>query len=393
MVNWKSLILLLILGFSSVALVSPLAKGSQPGSSVLFSDDFDGSIVDASKWVVVENTDMSGYPAWGGKVKVNDGQIQFSSDGSTFPWVSTVNNPFPEAVDFTVEFTVTYNVIGDSGNGVRIFSNSKVNNEYNWSNNIFTLWAHDEGETTGVILIELFNKVIYKDYVAGFKPASPSHMYRLEYANGNYTVYVDNKIVASQASDLRPTAIGLGHPPISDLPYSPQTTERWAYWGWTAFSMDSIKVTTAAADEPPNSAAPEPATPPPNGTATFHVESNSTLSAVIFNSETNEASFTVSGPNGTTGYIRCIIPKTLLPNPDLLNLYLDENKASNYTLTELSQDTWLLYFTYSHSSHTIRLAMQPALPIDFTVYAVIFATAILVLLAAGLFVFAKNLNK
>jgi len=220
-------------------------------SNVLFVDQFDGNSVDASKWLLSENTDMSGFPAWGGEVVVHDGQIWFSSNGSTYPWVRTLNNPFPEAGDFTVTFDLTYTVIGDSGNGIRIFSNPQVNNEYDWSNNIFTLWAHDKGETTGVILIELFNKVVYKDYVAGFKPASPCHIYQLEYANGNYTVYVDNKAVASEASILRPTAIGLGHPPIPDLPYSPQTTERWAYWGWTAFSMDSIKVATTAANESP----------------------------------------------------------------------------------------------------------------------------------------------
>lgn len=369
-------------------------KTVAPTSNVLFEDEFDGTSVDVSKWLVTKNTGMSGYPAWGGNVAVHDGQIWFSSNGSTYPWVRTLNNPFLATGDFKVEFELTYTVIADSGNGIRIFSNPQVNNEYNWSNNIFTLWAHDEGETTGVILIELFNKVVYKDYVAGFKPASPSHMYRLEYANGNFTVYVDNKAVASEASTLRPTAIGLGHPPISDLPYSPETTQRWAYWGWTAFSMDSIKVTTTDTNVVPT-ASPEPTIQPANGNASFSVESNSTLSAIIFNSETNEASFTVTGPNGTTGYIRCIIPKTLLPNPDLLNLYLDGNKTAGYSLTEHSQDSWLLYFTYHHSSHTIKLALQaPTLPpTDFTVYAVIVAAAILALLAAGLLVFAKNLNK
>ena len=97
------------------------------------------------------------------------GKFGFQATDQLTPWVRTLNNPFPATGDFKVELDLTYTVIADSGNGIRIFSNPQVNNEYNWSNNIFTLWAHDEGETTGVILIELFNKVVYKDYVAGFK--------------------------------------------------------------------------------------------------------------------------------------------------------------------------------------------------------------------------------
>jgi len=250
------------------------------------------------------------------------------------------------------------------------------------------LWAHDEGDTTGVILIELLNQVVYKDYVAGFKPASPAHLYRLEYFGGNYTVYVDNTAVASVASDVRPTAIGLGHPPTSTIPYSPETTQTWAFWGWTSFSMDYIKVTTNN-NELPNQ--PEPTTQTLN--ASFTVESNSTLSAISFNSETNEASFTVSGPNGTTGFIKCVIPKTLLSDPSLLNLYLDGNKTVEYSITELSENSWLLYFTYHHSSHTIMLAMQPLPQPDFTLYAVFVAGALLGLLAAALIVVARKLNK
>ncbi|XHH07943.1 MAG: hypothetical protein ACFCUE_10240 [Candidatus Bathyarchaeia archaeon] len=359
-------------------------------SAVLFEDQFDGVMVDASKWLITENTDLSGYPAWGGKVTVQDGYIAFSSNGSTYPWVRTLNNPFPSNGDFTVEFNVTYTVIADSGNGIRIYSNKQVNNEYDWSNNIFTLWAHDEGETTGVILIELFNQVIYKDYVSGFKPSSPAHNYRFEYCGGNYTVYVDGKAVASKPSDLRPTAIGLGHPPVSTLPYSPETTQTWAYWGWSSFSMDYIKVVAATNG---SSNQPEPTIQPLNGNSTFTVESNSTLSVINFNSQTNEASFTVTGPNGTTGFIRCVIPKSLLPDPNLLNLYLDGNKTATYSLTENSTDSWLLYFTYHHSSHTIMLAMQPVSQADFTIYAVFVAGALIGILAAALIAVARKLNK
>lgn len=363
-------------------------------SNSLFEDHFDGTTVDTTKWLVTENTNISGHPAWGGKVAVQDGQISFSSNGSTFPWVRTLNNPFPTTGDFTVEFDLTYTIIGDSGNGIRIFSNRLINNEYDWANNIFTLWAHDEGETTGVILIELFNQVVYKDYVAGFKPSSPPHQYKLEFANGNYTVHVDDKAVATNASQLRPTSIGLGHPPIPTLPYPPETTQTWAYWGWTSFEMDSIKVTMPTS-ETPNQSSPEPTTQPINVNTTFLVESNSTLSVVTFNAQNNKASFNVSGPSGTYGYIRCTIPKTMLPNASMLNVYLD-NEAVEYSLTELSTESWLLYFTYSHSSHIVNIELQAQtqkqIPTEFTIYAIIFAAAILALLISGILVLSKRLN-
>jgi hypothetical protein len=468
-------------------------------SNVLFEDQFDGTQIDTSKWLVTENTDRSGYPAWGGKVIVSGGYLALSSNGSTFPWVRTINNPFPAAGDFAVEINLTYKIIGDSGNGIRIYSNQQTANNYDSCNNLFTLWAHDEGETTGVIIIELFNKLVYRDYYPGFKPASPPHMYRFEYSGGNYTVYVDNKAVATGASTVRPTAIGVGHPPINDLPYSPQTTQTWAYWGWSSFNLDSIKVMSTTGGNPqPDQNETEPtnstqkqstelalqvsasqqlglqlditgnltsqnnpipdqnvilsynipgtdAWTPITSTTTGNngdfsaqwlpiatgvftlkvqysgstvyeesqacknvsvtqndnrvhliIESNSTLSAIVFNSETNEASFKVSGPTGTHGYIRCTIPKTLLSDPNLLNVYLD-NSTVAYSVTEQSTDSWLLYLTYSHSSHTIMIelqaASQPQLPADFTIYAVIVAGAILALIAAGILVFARKLNK
>jgi hypothetical protein len=220
---------------------------------------------------------------------------------------------------------------------------------------------------------------------------SPAHTYLLEYADGNYTVYVDNKAVASTASQIRPTAIGLGHPPIPTLPYPPETTKTWAFWGWTSFSLDSIKITATSNQVPTeNDNDLEPTVQPLNGNATFLVESNSTLSVIAFNSETNEASFTVTGPSGTTGFIRCIIPKTLLSDPNLFNLYLDGNKTAEYSITEFSEDSWLLHFTYSHSSHTIKLTMQTPPQTDFTVYAAIVAATILGLLSSGLIVATRK---
>jgi len=48
----------------------------------------------------------------------------------------------------------------------------------------------------------------------------------------------------------------------------------------------------------------------------FSVISNSTISALSFNSDSKELDFTVTGASGTYGYIDVFIAKTLIPNVD-----------------------------------------------------------------------------
>jgi hypothetical protein len=257
--------------------------------------------------------------------------------------------------------------------------------------------------------------------------------------------------VASISSLVRPSAIGIGHPPVNYLPNSPESTQRWAYWGWTSFSVDSIKVQKIGAENvnptlketnislsvsaltqqigleidmsyrlvntenksiigeailfsynSPGTQTWYPITSAttdaqgqysvswiPTATGTFTVkaeyvgnevyaassdaknvsvlhsnektallvESNSTLSSIFFNSTSNQASFTVSGPTGTTGYVRCIIPKALLQNVSLLEVYLD-NKQVEYSATQNDDGSWVIYLTYSHSTHNIAFDIQ-----------------------------------
>lgn len=83
----------------------------------------------------------------------------------------------------------------------------------------------------------------------------------------------------------------------------------------------------------------------------FTVQSNSIISNLLFNSETKQLSFTVSGESGTSGYTRIIISKELVADGNDIEITLD-GVNMNYELS--STDTsWVLYFTYSHSSHDI----------------------------------------
>jgi hypothetical protein len=85
----------------------------------------------------------------------------------------------------------------------------------------------------------------------------------------------------------------------------------------------------------------------------FSIQTNSTLSAFSFSSTSNELSFNVSGPVGSTGYIKVYIPKMLINNISNLQVYLDG--ANQSYVIESVDDSWLISFAYYHSTHTISI--------------------------------------
>jgi parallel beta-helix repeat protein len=92
----------------------------------------------------------------------------------------------------------------------------------------------------------------------------------------------------------------------------------------------------------------------------FTVESNSTISDLIFDQNSGHLSFGVSGENGTTGYTRVTIAKSLIIDVTKIKILLD-GLEYNYTVTELN-DSWVLFFTYNHSVHQVQVDLQAAIP-------------------------------
>jgi peptidoglycan/xylan/chitin deacetylase (PgdA/CDA1 family)/PKD repeat protein len=90
----------------------------------------------------------------------------------------------------------------------------------------------------------------------------------------------------------------------------------------------------------------------------FSVASNSTVSDMSFNSTSLELGFTVAGPSGTTGLTRVTIAKTLVANITNLKVFLDGTQLQ-YSTTETG-DSWVVSFTYTHSTHYITLALNPS---------------------------------
>jgi hypothetical protein len=88
----------------------------------------------------------------------------------------------------------------------------------------------------------------------------------------------------------------------------------------------------------------------------FFVESNSTVYGLAFNNETSTLSFNVTGPSGTTGYVKATISKDLLTNGENLQVLMDGSQL-NYSVTS-EVDSWVVTFNYNHSTHQICINLE-----------------------------------
>jgi hypothetical protein len=134
------------------------------------------------------------------------------------------------------------------------------------------------------------------------------------------------------------------------------------------------------------------------GEALFLAESNSTLSSLAFNSTLKEISFTASGPSETTGYIRFIISKMLVENLTDFRVFLDGQQIQFTANSE--GEMQVLYFQYSHSSHSILIKMLTSATADspeplhiesmVTVVVAAASVALVGIIGAGLLIYFKK---
>ena len=96
-------------------------------------------------------------------------------------------------------------------------------------------------------------------------------------------------------------------------------------------------------------------TPGSNENNVFTVNSNSTITQFAFDSASNQLSFVASGESHTTGYVEIYIPKTLLSDITQLTATIDNKQVDFDSISQ--GDSWLITFTYSHSSHTITMTI------------------------------------
>lgn len=88
----------------------------------------------------------------------------------------------------------------------------------------------------------------------------------------------------------------------------------------------------------------------------FSVESNSTVTGLAFDSTSLKFNFSVSGPDDTKGYVKLIVAKSIVTDVASVEVLLD-GKRMNYSVSSLGDASWLLIFTYTHSTHDIAISL------------------------------------
>ena len=92
----------------------------------------------------------------------------------------------------------------------------------------------------------------------------------------------------------------------------------------------------------------------------FSVESNSTVSSMGFDTNSQMLSFTATGAGGTMGYAKVTAAKSLIPDLTLLSVYVD-GAEYDYNVTE-ANDSWVLLFAYDHSAHLVEIQLDSTIP-------------------------------
>jgi parallel beta-helix repeat protein len=91
------------------------------------------------------------------------------------------------------------------------------------------------------------------------------------------------------------------------------------------------------------------------------VISNSTISGFNFDVDQKSVNFNVTGDEGTIGFCRVAIPKTLLWVDNGWTIFVGDQPITDYTIIPDENYTYL-YFTYSHSTKTITIQGTHAIP-------------------------------
>ncbi len=114
----------------------------------------------------------------------------------------------------------------------------------------------------------------------------------------------------------------------------------------------------------------------------FSVESNSTVSGMTFNSTSSVLSFTVNGQTGTRGYVKATLAKSLVANTADLHVYIDGSQTE-YSVNSLG-DTWVLTFTYDHSTHYVTVGWTTKTTSDLIEYLPFIAAAVIAAAVAAI---------
>lgn len=126
----------------------------------------------------------------------------------------------------------------------------------------------------------------------------------------------------------------------------------------------------------------------------FSINSNSTVTALVFDSNLRTLSFNVTGEAGTTGFVNVYIPTSMMNDASGLTVSLDGSQI-DHTIQSLS-DSWLLIFTYHHSTHAVTIKMDNpnsnSRYLDYSIYVIAMIITVLAVVSALTLRRRKNLK-
>jgi hypothetical protein len=86
------------------------------------------------------------------------------------------------------------------------------------------------------------------------------------------------------------------------------------------------------------------------------IQTNSTIAAFSFDPASKQLSFSLTGPDGSTGYINVFISKGILADISNLKVSLD-GEPVNFEVVSTGY-FWVLSFSYHHSTHMVEINLN-----------------------------------
>lgn len=197
---------------------------STSASFLFFSEDFNGTSLNSNIWEGFNN---------GGQININSGFIELSSTpGNNFPYIRSKIDPFPNEGDFILEFRVQFPSITAWGVGFLAGTESPSNGiKYDdlIPSRIFTY--HTDDFHSQYFWFRFFQENIFNSLA----PVDHNfHKISMEFRQGKYKYFFDDKEIIERSSNIRPHAIFFGSP--HNQKQLNETTP------WTSIKIDYIKI-------------------------------------------------------------------------------------------------------------------------------------------------------
>jgi len=304
---------------------------SNGDKTFLFFDHFEGSYLDVSKWAGATSVT---YSVEGSRLTITDVNAWSESQATGY-------NPLQNG--FAVECRNVY--YENVANGQVEFLASLMNDNWQWVMyaGYGDYWTASQSTAAYLAKIDSTSYMTSWNYV----PSPSTHDFEIQKdQNNNTRIYLDEKLI-------------LG-PVVSSTPFSHFlfTLYKRSGFNCSKAAIDAVIIRKYCNPEPPHGNwSTQSYSGQSEGKNVFSVVSNSTISDLMFNSTSLQLSFTVAGQSGTTGFAQITIAKTLVANTSNLKVYLDEQLINHSTTS--TDESWIIYVTYTHSVHRITVALSP----------------------------------